>query len=538
MRLGLLVLMAVACSSAARKQTNSSTGSTTAGTTGTTTGGTTGNTGNGGDDMMSLDEDMSMSGDFGAGAYGDLAINGDAGGCAPGQTPQACPTPAPANAGCGGVEICGNGLDDNCDGHVDENCSCTPGSVQPCFLGPPGKRGIGACTDGTQTCTGPSEFGTWGDCVGSIGPSPEVCDKLDNDCDGCPDDGLCCGAALDCPGPNDPRIAPVKPYTDKALQGGMFFFGSAATWSWTVEGGPCDKLFASPDFTPVMMPPPQSFTLTNANTQNATVHFTLSGDYTITLTVVDTSGVTWTCKWVQHVIGPGIRFELCWDHQGTAGQNGADLDLHVHKYDGPTTTPWFETKANTDNPHDCFYENCTASSYFLPFGATANFGYGNTSPDDNCKGSKYGSTWDLLGYCHNPRLDLDNVSDVGVPENTNIDNPPANDTFRAAVHYYGQGGRGSTKAVDEHPIVNIYCGGTLKATYGQKPDQIPNGFNFGTARDNKGFGLGMIWRVADVQATGTDAMGNTTCTITPLHPPMTTSGYWVVTSQSNTDFSY
>jgi hypothetical protein len=525
MRLIFFALLGIACTQSNRTTgaTGGNTGST-GGTTGSSTGGTTGTGGM---------EDMSVPdvGDGGSSAY-DLAINGDAAGCAPGQTPAACPSPVPANAGCTGAEICNNGIDDNCNGKVDEGCSCTPGDVQRCFLGPPGKRGVGACTDGTQTCAGPNEFGQWGDCVGSIGPSPEVCDKLDNDCDGCADDGLCCGSALNCPAPGDPRIAPVKPYTDKALQGGMFFMGTAASWSWTVEGGPCDKLFASADFTPASSPAPQSFTLMNANTQNATVHFTLSGDYTITLTVVDTNGMTWTCKWVQHVIGPGVRFELCWDHQGSIAQGGADLDLHVHKKDGATPSNWFEAQANKANPVDCFYQNCTA----LPGGV--NFGYGNTSID-NCKGAQDGAIWTtFFNYCRNPRLDLDNVQDVGKPENTNIDNPVTGDSFRAMVHYYGQEGNGSTNAVDEHPIVNIYCGGTLKATYGQKPDQIPNGFNFGMKRDSNGYGLGMIWRVADVKATGTDASGNTTCDITPLHPSPSPAGYWVVTDKNNTNMSY
>src|ERR1700690_1655228 len=123
MRVGLFFLLAIAsCSQSARRQTTSS---TTAGTTGS------------GGDMMSLDdEDMSV-GDGGPSVY-DLAINGDAAGCAPGQTPHSCPSPVPATAGCGGAEICGNGLDDNCDGHADENFGCTPGSGQPCLLGPPG----------------------------------------------------------------------------------------------------------------------------------------------------------------------------------------------------------------------------------------------------------------------------------------------------------------------------------------------------------------------------------------------------------------
>ena len=48
--------------------------------------------------------------------------------------------------------------------------------------------------------------------------------------------------------------------------------------------------------------------------KDAVAHFTLSGDYTVTLTVVGADGITYTCTWVQHIIGPGVRFELCWDN--------------------------------------------------------------------------------------------------------------------------------------------------------------------------------------------------------------------------------
>src|SRR5262245_22262775 len=98
--------------------------------------------------------------------------------CEDGQMPAICPSPLPENIGCQSSEDCGssasgNGLDDDCNGMVDDTCSCTPGAVQRCFSGPPGKRNIGACTDGTQTCDGAGEFGIWGPCVGGIAPAPE-----------------------------------------------------------------------------------------------------------------------------------------------------------------------------------------------------------------------------------------------------------------------------------------------------------------------------------------------------------------------------
>lgn len=41
--------------------------------------------------------------------------------------------------------------------------------------------GVGVCRAGTQTCQG---NGTWGPCEGEVLPGAEVCDGLDNDCDG------------------------------------------------------------------------------------------------------------------------------------------------------------------------------------------------------------------------------------------------------------------------------------------------------------------------------------------------------------------
>ena len=76
-------------------------------------------------------------------------------------------------------EICNN-ADDDCDGSIDE------GVNQPCYSGPGGTEGVGPCTGGTQTCT----TGTWGSCVGEVTPTTDVCDGVDNDCDGSTDEGL------------------------------------------------------------------------------------------------------------------------------------------------------------------------------------------------------------------------------------------------------------------------------------------------------------------------------------------------------------
>lgn len=81
----------------------------------------------------------------------------------------------------GGVEQCDT-IDNDCNGTVDEGCACTPnGSKMPC--GPDTETG--ACVRGTQICTG----GVWSSCEGSVFPTPETCNGLDDDCDNVVDDG-------------------------------------------------------------------------------------------------------------------------------------------------------------------------------------------------------------------------------------------------------------------------------------------------------------------------------------------------------------
>lgn len=93
------------------------------------------------------------------------------------------------------AEIC-DGLDNNCDGVVDEGCSCDAGESQDCYPGPPPTLGIGRCAQGTQTCDG----GTWSDCQGATLPTDETCDGYDEDCDGFVDEDCPCedGQSKEC----------------------------------------------------------------------------------------------------------------------------------------------------------------------------------------------------------------------------------------------------------------------------------------------------------------------------------------------------
>ena len=463
-------------------------------------------------------------------AYDDLGPKTDAGACMPPNVGVVCASPIAANAGCVATESCGplgggNGLDDNCNGVVDEGCICTPGDVQPCFLGPPGKHRVGACTDGTQTCEG-AEFGSWGACKGAIGPAGESCDQLDNDCNGCADDGLCCDSTLACPSPG--AVADSAPFVSLTYNGANYFKLGATAWSWTIDGGPCDRLFKINTGNP----PTQSFKLSGANTATPTFKPTLSGDYTVTMNATGSDGKIYTCRWVQHVTGPGLRFELCWDHTGPSIDGGSDLDLHVHR--PGTTTRWFSTQPGASGvatPDDCDFATCTAMQFFSAGMVSAEWGYPNSNLSQ-CKDTDAGGAWMTLNYCHNPRLDIDNINQLGRPENTNIDTPNDGDLFRAMVHYFGDS-NGAPSPVEQHPIVNVYCGGKIAATYGQIPNQLscPGSacFNHGT-----GWNAGQMWRVADVTVKVDPVTKKTTgCTVKALHPPGTTSGYYVTTDDTN-----
>ena len=101
-----------------------------------------------------------------------------------------------------GVEVC-NGLDDNCNGLIDESTPQNPLNCEPCIALPevcdgadndcdgqidevadlvdddqPCGSGVGQCEPGVTVCVD-GEL----ECQGATGPFDEVCDGIDNDCD-------------------------------------------------------------------------------------------------------------------------------------------------------------------------------------------------------------------------------------------------------------------------------------------------------------------------------------------------------------------
>jgi hypothetical protein len=101
-----------------------------------------------------------------------------------------------------GVEVC-NGLDDDCDGVADDN---PMGLGQPC-----GATEVGECAFGVLVCSGGAPV-----CSGEIGPSVEVCDDKDNDCDGVIDD-----SPVDVGGPCGVGTGVCTPGVEVCLPGGV-----------------------------------------------------------------------------------------------------------------------------------------------------------------------------------------------------------------------------------------------------------------------------------------------------------------------------
>ena len=95
------------------------------------------------------------------------------------------------------AEVCYDGMDNDCDGQIDNGCPvlfCTPNSSAVCYDGPPATLNVGACTAGNKTCN--QEGSAYGPCVGEVLPQTEVCDNMDNNCDGIVDEGNPGGGAV------------------------------------------------------------------------------------------------------------------------------------------------------------------------------------------------------------------------------------------------------------------------------------------------------------------------------------------------------
>lgn len=397
----------------------------------------------------------------------------------------------PCGTECGPEELCDRahlGLDDDCDGEVDETCDCISGQAHSCFMGDPSYRTATGCFPGTALC---SETGIWGPCVGGR-HATEKC--FEDNPVGC--------HALQAP-----------PFTDVNLKEGTGSFSADAvpgTESWAVACpagiDPCPGVTGTD--------PPDDFKPLQ------------SGEYTVTYTKQLADGTTASCEYPLYVGAPGLRVELEWEHD--LGGSGVDLDLHVHRPND--TQPWRVSGSSVD----CGYNNCTI--HHLRSNSSLNWFSDTATPPDpvswylhpvEANNTCYfaprgvGQMWrNHARGCHSPRLDLDNVTcnptstdpntgDFCAPENVNIDFPPMGEWTRIGVHYYSSHGLDYTV----HPRIKIFCNGALGADLG------PTGFYDPEAPVEfaPGDGGSLYWLVADVAFVDGGECGEDTCVVRPLY---------------------
>ncbi|MBU0553744.1 hypothetical protein KJ940_19890 [Myxococcota bacterium] len=132
-------------------------------------------------------------GDPGAGADCDT---GEQGVCAAGVTECVEGATRCRRLQASSVELCGDGLDNNCDGQEDEGITWRPGGgVEPVLIGQPCALGVGACRAAGIVVCDPEDDQRGACDAAPSAPLDEICDGLDNDCDGVIDNGFNLGVA-------------------------------------------------------------------------------------------------------------------------------------------------------------------------------------------------------------------------------------------------------------------------------------------------------------------------------------------------------
>lgn len=273
----------------------------------------------------------------------------------------------------------------------DPLAECIVGQTAVCETGRPG-----VCAQGIAVCSLVNGAAKAGACMAVTNPSAEICDELDNDCDGDVDEGLRCPHApiVTCGASQSVDANTVARLTASAAD----IDGEPVSCKWTI----------------VSRPTTSSAKFTDPTDCEGTYYpADIVGEHRVRFTATDTTGRSTSCEITLTVRPVGdLWMELTWDKEN-------DVDAHVqHPNAGdPLESSSWAQSAGAD---DCYWNNKTPE-------------------------------WDAPGTDDNPSLDRDDEYLTG-PENIRINSPVVNQSYRIGVHMFKSRGGFPVNAT-----VRIYC---------------------------------------------------------------------------------
>ena len=205
-----------------------------------------------------------------------------------------------ACAACTVSDVC-DGLDNNCNAIIDDAVPDITCGVGAC------RRTVSGCTRGAVPVCTPGA------------PGVEVCNTVDDDCDGLVDEG--CNGSLGCPSDLTMLAGDSAALTANTL-------GTVSNIAWTVLSGPVGGATSA-----IWNPAPPT-------THSESFRPLIVGAYRVRITARDGFNSPLACEFNVTAQGHGIRVELTWDGAG-------DLDLHLHN---GNMTRWYNS-----TPDDCHY---------------------------------------------------------------------------------------------------------------------------------------------------------------------------------------